>query len=308
MATEHKVTFDFYHVRTTSGKSFSKVLANILTKTGRQRNEPIDSGSQCRLHTAGQSGNLWHGEMIRIRMNNLPPAASLDGDIDDLKLDDNQGIGLGAAFLFDSKRDVVVMQRNKHAISSRVFVRYMSAKGGCGEVRLLPIMSSNVWKRFNNMDQPKKLIVKIAPMEHMHAMKGSRHGVEDIANLSTKIDAPIMEITASIGYKRDRALSLHGVKAFINELLAISPDHSELDKLKIGGKDENNESDEIDLLEEFIAETLSIGSEEVVGENDRRVLGYEARHNAALRAWENRCPELDLLLSSDRETEDEIST
>ena len=299
------VTFDFYQVnmRSDGGRSFNKVLTTINgLPDDETRNDVMLNGHHCRLRVANRLNNIWHGEVIQIRMNDLPSKASLKGHIGPLDLEDHEGIGLGVAFMFDSSKEVLILQRNKFAVSSGAFARYVTNKGKCGPVSLVPILSADAWNRFVALREHKKLSIRVAGIDKANVFRGHNHGVADIANLAEKTEAPLIDITLSIGYSRNKRLSWNGITQLINELRDMPRKNDVLTKLTVSGNREDDQPDVINLLEEYVEATIAI--EQDVELDDRRALSYEARRTALLRAWEEREQDLELMLDSSGEDRD----
>lgn len=294
------VSFGFYRVsmRSDGGKSFDKVLTNIISLADKDRNDAMLNQHYCRLRIAEKNKNIWYGELIQIRMSDLPSKASLKGQYGPLDLEDDQGLGLGVVFMYDSRKNIFLFQRNQLAVSVSACARYFSNKGKCGEVKLEPILSTTAWNRFVALRKHAKLHVKFSGIDKASVFKGRNHGVADIASLSEKIAAPTLELTASIGHFRNEKLNWKGVTDFVNELRGMPRKDQVLTKLTVSGKTNEDQSDEIDLLEEYIAETVSINELESVEVDERRTLSYESRRSALLRAWERREEELETMFNS----------
>ena len=81
-------------------RSFESVLNAVNVSPKDDARNAIRNDCPFRLQEARQTGDYWKGEMIRIRMDQLPIKAKLSGDISSIDLEDDEGIGEETAFLY----------------------------------------------------------------------------------------------------------------------------------------------------------------------------------------------------------------
>lgn len=109
------LNIDFFKVVMPSNinLAFGEVLQKVITLPAEQRFKVV------RLHHLSvHEANFgwqqtWEGEIICIRMDNVPAKADLAGKIEDFKLADNEGIGEQSAFIYHPNTNIMLLQSNK---------------------------------------------------------------------------------------------------------------------------------------------------------------------------------------------------
>lgn len=291
MSSSKKVPFDFYRVKMTMGgivgRNFPTALNNVMELPDDEtRNCLMPNNHPCRIQTLSRNKNIWIGEIIQIRMTDIPQKASLKGSMEDIDLADDEGIGQGVVFLYNSTYNVLVIQRNKFAVSAVGLAKYMSEKGRCGALYLENILSAEAWRRFNEMKTIKKFSIRVSGLEKGDVNAGQGYGVSDIASLVEKVGAPNLQVIASVGHSRGNHLNFGAVKRLVTAALGLSRKDEVLDQLEVEGINIEEASDKIDLLSECIT------ANEEVDSDGRRTLSYESRTSAILRAWDTRLAEI----------------
>ena len=95
------VNFDFYRVEVVNG---GQSFEHVVTAVGRSRNDAsrnveLPTGVY-RLSRFARVGTRIEGEVIRIRMTDLPVKARLSGEVSDIDLAEDEGVGEQTAFIF----------------------------------------------------------------------------------------------------------------------------------------------------------------------------------------------------------------
>jgi hypothetical protein len=122
-----KINVDFYRVEILGNNSDK--FENIIKSVGSSANDAsrtIDiNHSPTRLQEFGEYPNFCDGNMMRIRMDEIPSLASVDGDIAPITFDDDEGLGEETAFLYQIPTRVLMLQRNKFGVSASSFTKYL---------------------------------------------------------------------------------------------------------------------------------------------------------------------------------------
>lgn len=274
------VSFDFYHVqmRTERGHSFDRALsvASSLPDDS-TRNYMLTNGHPIRLQTATRQRPRWLGEIMQIKMSDIPMKASLNGKTGSLELEDHEGIGMGVVFLYDISTNIIVIQRNKFSVSASNLAHYMTDKGNSGLIYFQPVLNKSAFQRLAGLREPRNLKIKVSGLQRAEVFKSQGHGVSDIADLMELTKAPTLELTASFGHRKG-SLSRKGILELIHGLLKLGRKDEIVQQLIVSGKDEDDHADIINLLKEGLT------SEEKVAIDGRRTLSYQARQSAIIRA------------------------
>jgi hypothetical protein len=178
---------------------FKDVCQAVSAMNARNRNFP-NGDAVIRLHKLHVDGKLVEGDMVRLRMNALPAKCNLDGQLEDIDFDDEEGVAEQTAFLFDPRTKVLLLQRNKIGVGGNTFARYFAEKGRVPEViTLLPIIKPKTMQRLAKFQQVRKLRIAIAKPPSSSPLHGVQHGDGPVAMTSylrtmQYLQAPRMEM------------------------------------------------------------------------------------------------------------------
>jgi hypothetical protein len=122
-----KIVVDFYRVSIThpNGSRLERLLDQTIASPAGTRNVNRDR-NYIRLQEGSAHGQFWYGEMIRIRMEELPMKAALSGTVESLDLEKDEGLGEGTAFLYHIPSRIFALQRNRMGVSASSFAYYMA--------------------------------------------------------------------------------------------------------------------------------------------------------------------------------------
>jgi len=291
-----EITIDFFRPLVTKG-SFLDALNRIslLPNDGEERNVLSLSNHPVRMQNLQKNGYIWQGEIIQIRMTDLPKKVRLRGESEDLGLEDDQGLGQGIVFSYHQHTDVILVQRNKFAVSASSLERYFTLKGMVGVVEFQPVFTKDALVKFLGMSEVKSVSLKLAKVSRGELVKETDIGLSELGRVKDILDAPSIEIKASIGSYKS-SLNKGSIEGIFGGLLRWAVRNNQQDALKamkVRGRVEE-ELITINLLSETMQEVISVQSDD-----RRRVLTVEERWHALLEAWEARQTELLELLQDD---------
>ena len=166
------------------------------------------------------------GDMVRIRMDDVPRKANINGDIQDIDLNDDEGIGEETAFLYSPSTNTLLLQRNRHGISPSLFASYFKQKSNVQFTYLDPILRTDVFDRLRLMNVIKTFNVKMAGVTNPEYYKGVVNGINSIIDLKETYSAPDITVKMSMG-KRGGSLSLEQVMSTIRDLLSNRTYHND---------------------------------------------------------------------------------
>lgn len=258
------VRIDFFRV-TQNGVPF-RDLAGILRHLGAaadptKRNvEFMADGDTYRLQSLDDQGRNLAGDMLRIRMQNIPVKASLLGSIDELDLDDDEGIGEESAFWFDSHLAVLAYQRNRTGVPASRFCDYVSQLAGLeASPDLEHVVLPDAYRKLRRMERHTRFELKCAHADNGDLFKGDGGAVGQAMTDMSALGAPLLTLTASCG-RADRAMNrgvLHRAVEMMRGL--IGSQHGEVvRKLEISGRTHDDELLVVDLVEDRMVETATI--------------------------------------------------
>lgn len=282
------IKVDFYQVETPADTNFSDMLQYLNTLPIGERILP-DFTSPVRLQEVRLERVYIEGDMIRIRMDEVPLKASLAGETAYIDLEDDEGIGEDTAFLYYVPFNVLLLQKNKYGVSASAFAHYCKRKCDADYVFFNPILRTDVLQRLVQMTVIRKFDVKIAGVENSEIFRGQDQGINSLIDLKDEFEAPDVSVTMSMGRRRG-SLSVETIKSLITSLLQIR--HTNTKQVKIldviGQEDSTSESETLDILNARIVEQISVDMD------GNRRLSYESRRTALRDAWRLRQTELGI--------------
>ncbi|MDY6792858.1 MAG: DUF6731 family protein [Thermodesulfobacteriota bacterium] len=284
------IKVDFYRVKMpdNSNSSFQNIIDHVSGLPDDESRNVEMRGYPVRLKTTTLSRNIREGDIMRIRMDELPLKAKISGEVETLDFDDDEGLGEETAFYYNSNLRTLLLQRNKTGVSASAFSKYFEEKGGLeGSIVLEPILQADVIRRLAGMQIIRKMDIKFAGVDNFKVFRELDYGIGSVADLSQSFDSP--SITLSIGMGRKKgSLNLENVLASVRSLIRFPNSNTDrIDKIEVKAKEDFEGNIEIlNILEYRIVESLSVPL------NDDRRVFYSDRQVALQQAWKNRQEEL----------------
>jgi len=289
--------FDFYQVDMpqTDPRPFETVIDTINNLQGADRVYNTDK-YPIRLQTVNRRPAYYIGDIAKIRMNDIPDKMKLSGETEPIDLDDDQGLGEITSFIYNPDIRLLVLLRNRYAVSATGFAHYYQFKGNInGELILRPLIETAALQRLTQMGIVKKFELGLAAPGNaqIYQTLGLRpQAVLDLMDVAPKVK---VDISFMMDRERNSTFSLAAVQRIAGNLINLN-NNNEIVKLSISGKDNPDEStDVLDLLEEIIVE-----KEDVNIRNERRITEVD-RHHAITTVYQRREQEMIRMLQGDRE-------
>lgn len=290
-----QMKIDFYRVEMPPefGGTFARLLQQISTMPLDDSRNAQAIGSnredRIRLQEASSSHQRWEGDMIRIRMDELPLVASLDGKTEPVDLEDDEGIGEETAFRYHSGLRVLALQRNRTGVSAYAFARYFELMGELDETIILePVLELDTLNRLNAIHDVTKFEIRFAGLRNIgEIFQGQDATIKQFITVADQFRAPTMTVTLSMGHARDGFLATSKVKRVARALRRlVSSDRGAVKRIEISGHSDTDEKDVIDLLKDRMIEIRDVELDA-----DRRV-PYGSRLSALRDACRSRQQEL----------------
>jgi hypothetical protein len=268
------LSIDFYRVEMPEGAmTFEELLGSVFLTPAPQRNSLVRERT-LRLQRLSPWANCIEGELIRIRMDDMPQIADLDGTITDMDLPASRGVGECAAFLYAPETRALVMQRSFHGASASALAGYFDNFSGQQDCIVLePIIREGDYTKLRSMANPRKFEVKIAHVEDPSIREGS---TTDYSRLGRRYAGDSMDITVSAGRARTAGLNPSAVMDDIRHFFRINQaaDNTLITKLRVTGRGAGDEVLALDLLKSNLKHRVEIN----IG--DERTIAYEVRRDA----------------------------
>lgn len=231
------------------------------------------------MHLSDEHQGLIIGDMVKIRLDDFPPKTKINGEQEDVELDDDEGFGESTAFIFDSNINVLIMQRNRTAVTESGFAKYFTEKGRTSSAILLnPILKDNALERIENLSEYRKFEITLSDTNSLSGQAKIGHTLSKMVDYSNIFNGQKVSIIVSMGHKRG---SLTNIKTLARNLIELSSNcYGNVEKVQISGKEGSGDPIEIiDLLEFKVMDSKSI---EIVRnyEESRKI-----RQNALLASY-----------------------
>jgi len=271
--------------------NFETIIQKVIQLKNDESRTVDIRGVPIRLHEIyHQWGECWEGDIIRIRMTEVPVKASRRGAISAFGLSEDEGMGEQSAFLYHPQTRVLMLQSSKFGISVSDFARYFEELGNLNQsIFVDPVIPMDALKNLNKIQEIRKFEVRAAGLENMQLLNGQDYGVQEMTRLSETFHAPQMQVSLSVGHSKNKSLSLERAKETAFALLRISTQNKKkVSKIRISGSTEDNELASLDLLQNRLRDDIEI----IPDPGRSRNVAYGKRQEAIRKAWELRQNEL----------------
>lgn len=285
-----QVKIDFYRVDLPDDHDgpFQDLLQQLIGLPPEQRSLAVQGGW---VHFKALTMSRTHalGQMFRVRADQIPSAVDLAGEIEQLALADDQGIAWPTHFYYRLPNRTLLLLRGPQAVHGPSFEDFISRKSEVA-ISLAPVPQPEVVRRLRRMQDVKKVQLQLADADAFQHFRQGR-AIVSLVDIMNHYDAPMAELTLSIGRRRTTRLNRQRAVSLCEQLLRMSTDGQRVGKARIIGWDPDDERTVLlDLLHGKMVE-----SAEVLLEN--RQLSYAGCVGALEAAYERRRNDLAELYS-----------
>jgi len=286
------LTIDFFKVGISqpSTLSFYKILEKAANTPSDQRPQIV------RVHhiylLSAQYGwqDTWEGEIVRLRMDDIPVKGNISGGIEDILLAHDEGIGEQSAFIYHPATSILALQSNRHGVSAGDFARYFELVAGSNtSITLDAVLQADAMQRLAKIKEVSKFQVRIASLTNMDIFKDGDYGVEEIVKLTQAFQAPSIVLELKTSRKKDdSSLSIKTVFDTAQSLVRASyQSQNKISAIRISGSSDEDEHLFIDLLRDKMRESIP-----VMNSGRNRNIPYANRQIALQEAWNRRLTEI----------------
>ncbi|MHB9108549.1 MAG: DUF6731 family protein [Armatimonadota bacterium] len=278
------------------GTTLARVLRRVSNIPLNQRNM-IVSGHVIRLQDITFGEDFIEGDILKIRMHNLPVRADLDGVIAEFNFTAREGVGERAAFLYNRRYRILQLQQNRHVIGETRLARYLEYHSQIDNtINFEPVLNVNAYERLLGMASVKKLEVSFA---HLHTLSGALHAqghtslgrVIDFSNQFAPAEATLV---LSMGRQHQRSLSPERIFGFARDMMQIRQENDDtIKKLVVTGYVEDEEGEHSRTILDLLSYRLVAPIEYDPAE---RTLSYESRRGLLRQAWNSTRPEIERMM------------
>jgi hypothetical protein len=289
---------DFFKLEVTSGQHFADIVAGIAAEgIKKETTLEVKDDFFTRLESAANWGEEYiEGQIVRLRMNSLPDKAGFSEPIQAIGFNEEEGVGESAAFLFQKKSNVLLLERNRNALTTYTFAEFFRRAGKInGHINLNPVLQHDAYEKVFNARIVRKLVVQLAGPDNIGAAVAEMEpSVGEMLKARQSLKAPVAEFSYSIGRQRKEGLSLEHVRGAVNDFLRLNRgEDTHVEKLVVHGSLGPHEDFSVDLLESRLW-----GRDTVETTLERRI-PYERKRDALRRIWQRFKGEIDKLFGAE---------
>jgi hypothetical protein len=285
-----KMKFDFYEVvlpRTTP--QVFEQLIDMLHSSTNDESRVVEYYDQTliRFQHGLKENDLYVGEMLRIRMQQIPSKAKVSGEVNPIDLASNEGVGEPTMFLFDPITRTIVIQKSQAGVAPTAIRHYFEAKTKVVPMSFNPRLQKETMQKLGRMRQVKALEVTVASVTDTSFLQGRVSSVGQALSAINGLGAPTisLKISAGRGKRADLGAAAKEEAHAMLDLNTHLP--GAVQKLVITGDIEGlDKPDPLDLLEDKMIERIELPP--LTG----RGYSYGDRKNAIFEAWERRKVEI----------------
>jgi hypothetical protein len=290
------IKVDFFRVKVDgSYPSFKSLLERVNTLPDEaSKILKIDEYSSIKLQNVLKSDDFYQGDMVRIKMDDIPSIASVDSNTaGPIPLQDNEGIGRETAFLFHIPSGILLIQRTTQGVSDGNFVRYFKEKCEHDLVNfsldLFPIVDSDVMRRIATIKRFKtiRLRINFAPIDKRNLLDKDNIALSSMAEIHDYFNAPYVNVEIKVSRDKSSALNKENIISTFKDMLDMirNPIYTNVLKANAVGINFDDKEEIINLLEYTMRADISIPY-------PGRYMSYEHRKQALVEAWGGRLEEL----------------
>lgn len=284
-----RVTIDFFRVHFTEPEypgTFEEVLAEIDRRQGTERNVAIAAG-WTHFHRLKVGTRALIGDLLRVQADQLPVAANLEGTVEELALEQDQGIAAVTYFYYRRTTRVLLMLRSAGGLTGPGFEHLIRELSGV-TVELRPVPQLEVVKRMKKLSPVRSISFKLAGPDAAHHIRAGR-GIAGLLELMGEYEADVVDITLSVDRRRESRLNRGHAVSLLEQLHRLGQQEgSEVKKAKVRGLDpEEERTVALDLLHGRMVERVDVP----VGPNRR--LHDESCLEALSKAYTRKSADLD---------------
>lgn len=193
----------------------------------------------------------WVGDVMGVRLDARDRRADAVNPPQDLNLAQGEGLGDNACFRYIPHLDVLVLQRNRHALTTAAFCEFIEEKCnlGRGTVHLDPILTADALARYNRLETFSTIEIELAGQIGGAAVDRDVFGVADLQRIQDELAAPVLHVRASVGRAwRDHSLAREALRRLVEMVRPGRQDGVEANKLIVSGRDDEENADKVDLI------------------------------------------------------------
>lgn len=285
-----EIKIDFFKISNEGDNTVDAVLREISRLNYEQRLRNIYK-IPTRIQDIINKDDLWLASIIRIRMENeyIPMKAKLNGEVEEIDLEEDEGIGETVSFLYDPQYQVLLVQRNRYGIGAAGIKRYLERMGKFA-FHMEPIIELNALEKLKKKNVIRRFEFKLIRTPEM--IRKDIEGKSGFQAINLLDEFGSYYVDVRLGFdnskqNRGRVLNKESILRMANRILG--KDEEFVEKFRVYGNEGDEETpDFVDLIQDRIHEVLNVN----VSRTNR--MTFEWMSDLLMRAYNARRREIIL--------------
>jgi hypothetical protein len=195
------------------------------------------------------------GTFTFIQLENIPPKQNtITKNIEDLQLEETDGLGHQTSFLFDTLTNIIVVVSRRPGVNTSSIYRFVKENFDVCRFSLEFIQRPSSLENFLRTSSYKKLKVKLAHPTAIGHLIGEDSSVNDTLDLMNKFASN--KISFEVESMTRESLDIGTVRNFVNLVRSNFSENIEI--LRITGNDENVEEKTFDFISNRIKQKIQV--------------------------------------------------
>lgn len=251
-ATEEVETEELYDIK--------EIFENLLDIEAQERTELVN-GEPCRIQTLVKHHGIYKIQVLRLRENVIPGIANDDGDFEIIELHDGEYVAEYNAIIYDSVTKVLMLHRNRNAMTPSRMEDYLSEflVPGCNVI-LTPIIKESTLANIRRKPIYRSLRVRVIGDESRDASLSEDSCLRRLIRAAKDLDPNSIDLYFGIGRgKKGDSLSLEKTR----EIIAEAHGKEYIDKIEVSYKNDlDSKVEHIDLIEDRLHDECNFSLDE----------------------------------------------
>lgn len=277
-----QLKYNFYQVimPQDSRADFATILNRVNTLEGRARLDASDD-YPVRLHFLSTTPAYLLGDIARIRMNDIPPKMKFSGETESLDLDDDEGLGEVASFIYHPTTNVLMLMRNRNAVTISRFHNYIENLCEINNIQFKHVLQQEAYQRLQQLTTIQRLELQVAAPGNGGIFNDLGLTPQIALNLMGQSPRVRVALIFSTGYERERSLPRQVIDNIVNAFRIRSQQmDGDSMSLVVSGREQNYQKDVIDLFDDVLTDFIDVNIRE------QRVITDDQRHSATRQVWD----------------------
>lgn len=288
-----RMKVDFFRIEMPSAaRRFEDLLAEVAGMPDDKTRAVEIAGQQYRLQRLEVDGRRYEGEMVRIRMDEPPLLAKLDGAVKPIPLDTDEGIGSETAFLYDRNARALLIQVNRNGVNAGRLVKYFELKGYVGApISAAHIPRGDIAATMSRLKKVSRFRIRLAGGFDPRLVLG--HGPETDRGIELLGDsyAPHIDVSISVGRGSRATLAIDQIAEKARRFVGQGPEGDgnedlDMEAVEIYGQYDDDTPAELKLLRFTMFDYVDIPT------SSSKRAPYAERRDAIRTVWERHRDEL----------------